>query len=116
MTRSGSILVYLATATLFGLCVGARAQSQEPGETKPVVDQAAQAPQQRGQIPPLVDQFAQANPADSELRTVASVLLRNFGFEEYQFRSAAEAMPADKYGYRPTQGDYGGVYPGYGPK
>jgi hypothetical protein len=25
-------------------------------------------------------------------------------------------MPADKYGYRPAQGDYGGVYSGYGPK
>ncbi len=25
-------------------------------------------------------------------------------------------MPAEKYGYRPAQGDYGGVYPGYGPK
>jgi len=25
-------------------------------------------------------------------------------------------MPAEKYEYRPAQGDYGGVYPGYGPK
>ncbi len=33
-----------------------------------------------------------------------------------QFRSAAEVMPADKYGYRPAEGNYGGVYPGYGPK
>src|SRR6266478_1767599 len=59
---------------------------------------------------------AQSHPTASELRTVASVLLRNFAFEEYQFRSAAEVMPADKYGYRPAEGNYGGVYPGYGPK
>src|ERR1700682_6483681 len=116
-TRSGSILVYLAAATVFGLSAAARAQSQEPGDPKPLVDQAAQAPHQRDdQTPPLVDQFAQAHPADSELRTVASVLLRNFGFEKYQFRSAAEAMPAEKYNYRPAQGDYGGVFPGCGPK
>jgi hypothetical protein len=47
---------------------------------------------------------------------VAAVLLRNFAFQEYETRSAAEAMPAEKYDYRPAQGDYGGVYPGYGPK
>ena len=72
--------------------------------------------QQRDQTPPLVDQFAQEHPTAAELRTVASVLLHNFRFEEYEFRSAAEAMPAEKYSYRPAQGDYGGVYPGYGQK
>ena len=72
--------------------------------------------QKPDQTAPLVDQFAQAHPAESELRTVAAVLLRNFGFEEYQFRSAAEAMPAEKYSYRPAHGDYGGDYPGYGPQ
>jgi hypothetical protein len=71
---------------------------------------------QRDQTPPLVDQFAQENPTAAELTTVASALLYNFRFEEYEFRSAAAAMPAEKYGYRPAQGDYGGVYPGYGPK
>jgi len=43
-------------------------------------------------------------------------MLRTFEFEEYQIRSAAEAVPAGKYGYRPAQGDNGGVFPGYGPK
>jgi hypothetical protein len=96
----------------------ARAQAQRQDEAAPLVDQAAKPAleQQRDQTPPLVDQFAQEHPTAAELRTVASVLLHNFRFEEYQFRSAAEAMPAEKYGYRPAQGDYGGVYPGYGPK
>jgi DinB family protein len=115
-------LLQKVSLLILGFVMGAAAlpqsaaQSQEPGETKPLVDQAAPPPPQRDQTPPLVDQFAQTHPADSELRTVASVLLRNFGFEEYQFRSAAEVMPADKYGYRPAEGNYGGVYPGYGPK
>jgi uncharacterized damage-inducible protein DinB len=43
-------------------------------------------------------------------------MLRSFEYGEYEFRSAAEAMPAEKYGYRPAPGDYGGVFPGYGPK
>src|ERR1700676_478469 len=104
------ITIVLVATALTGIAFGqSAAQSQEPGETKPLVDQAAQAPPQPDQTPPLVDQFAQAHPADSELRTVASVLLRNFGFEEYQFRSAAEVMPADKYGYRPAEGNYGGI-------
>jgi hypothetical protein len=48
--------------------------------------------------------------------TVAAAMLRSFEYGEYEFRSAAEAMPAEKYGYRPAPGDYGGVFPGYGPK
>jgi len=65
---------------------------------------------------------AQAAPAQltaaeiSKKETVASALLRMLDEEEYEVRSAAEYMPADKYGFRPAQGDYGGVYPGYGPK
>ena len=78
------------------------------------------APSQRtDQTPPLEDKKAEQNPTAAEIsakETMASALVRNFKFEEYQFRSAAEAMPADKYSYRPKSGDYGGVYPGYGPK
>jgi DinB superfamily len=71
------------------------------------------------QIPPLEDTKAEQNPTAAELsakESVASSLLRNFQFEEYEFRSAAEAVPAEKYNYRPKSGYYGGVYPGYGPK
>ena len=95
-----------------------QSRAQRPDQTKPLVDQSVppSLEHQRDQTPPLVDQFAQENPTAAELRTVASALLLNFRFEEYEFRSAAEAMPAEKYGYRPAQGDYGGVYPGYGPK
>jgi DinB superfamily len=70
-------------------------------------------------IPPLEDKQAERHPTAKEMsarESVASALVRNFEYEEYEFRSAAEAMPADKYSYRPKSGDYGGVYPGYGPK
>jgi hypothetical protein len=129
--RFRSVSFHCFVLAVLGTCFAPRAQSQRPEQGPPLEDRtdAPQSPaeatppsperterQQRDQTPPLVDQFAQANPTDAELRTVGSVLLRNFGFEEYQFRSAAEGMPAEKYGYRPAQGDYGGVYPGYGPK
>lgn len=61
----------------------------------------------------------QHEPTAAEMsakENVASSLLRNFAYEEYEMRSAAEFMPADKYDFRPKSGDYGGVYPGYGPK
>jgi hypothetical protein len=60
-----------------------------------------------------------SEPTAAELsrsETLASALMRAFDFQEYEFRSAAEAMPAEKYGYRPAPGDYGGIFPGYGPK
>jgi DinB superfamily len=38
----------------------------------------------------------------SKNETVATALMRTFGSQEYEFRSAAEAMPEEKYGFRPT--------------
>jgi hypothetical protein len=80
----------------------------------------AQSPNEtQREIPPLEDTKAEQNPTAAEMsakESVASSLLRNFEHEEYEIRSAAEAMPADKYNYRPRAGNYGGVYPGYGPK
>jgi hypothetical protein len=92
---------------LFAAPPQSRERSQRPDQTAPLVDQSAQpAPQQK-------------QPTAAELsakETVASALLRVLDDEEYEVRSAAEFMPADKYAWRPASGDYGGVYPGYGPK
>jgi DinB family protein len=92
--------------------------------TEPTVDAQREPLHQpplslRANIGPLEDKQAGQQATAKEMsakETVGSALLRNFEYEEYEFRSAAEAMPADKYGYRPKSGDYGGVYPGYGPK
>lgn len=101
-------------ATTLGIGVPARAQN--PAETTPPehkrTDPQQAAPAQQPAAQPKQPTAAELSAKD----TPGSAMLRTFEFEEYQFRSAAEAMPADKYDYRPAQGDYGGVFPGYGPK
>lgn len=42
----------------------------------------------------------------SKKETVASAFLRGFQYQEYEVRSAAEAMPEEKYGYRPAEGKF----------
>src|ERR1700740_2817431 len=50
----------------------------------------------------LIARFAKGQqPSAAEIakkETVASAFTRGFGYQEYQVRSAAEAMPEDKYG------------------
>ena len=61
--------------------------------------------------------FAQ-QPTAAELskkETVASALLRGIQFQEYELRSAAEAMPEDKYSYRPAEGKFKNEKPEFGP-
>ena len=44
-------------------------------------------------------------PTAAELsahETVGTALMRTFGGQEFEFRSAAEAMPEDKYSFRPA--------------
>ena len=50
---------------------------------------------------------AQAKPADNP--TIASVLDHQFSGVEAELVPAAEAMPADKYSFAPTQGEFKGV-------
>lgn len=59
--------------------------------------------------PGLLAQDAQKAPTHeptaaelSHNETVGSAMMRTFGFQEYEFRSAAEAMPEEKYGFRPA--------------
>ena len=50
----------------------------------------------------------------SKKETVASALLRQFESQEYEVRSAAEAMPAEKYNFRAAEGFKGAKAP-FGP-
>ena len=63
--------------------------------------------------------FAHAQqPTAAEIakkETVGSAFTRGFGFQEYQVRSAAEAMPEDKYGFRPAEGKFKREKPEFGP-
>jgi hypothetical protein len=57
-----------------------------------------------------------AEISKKEKETVASALLRNFENQEYEVRSAAEAMPAGKYDFRPTNDSFSETNPAFGPK
>jgi len=51
----------------------------------------------------------------SKKETVASAFLRGFKYQEYEVRSAAEAMPEDEYSYRPAAGMFKDQKPEFGP-
>jgi DinB family protein len=51
----------------------------------------------------------------SRKETVGSALLATLQDEEYEVRSAAEAMPAEEYSFRPAEGMFKGEHPEYGP-
>jgi len=51
------------------------------------------------------DEKPAAPPADQKL-TVTAILHRQFGSLEKQFVGVAEAMPADKFDFVPTQGEF----------
>ena len=68
--------------------------------------------------------FAAASPAQnqqpsaaemSKKETVAAALLRTANFQEYEVRSAAEAMPEDLYAFRPAEGKFKNEKPAFGP-
>jgi uncharacterized damage-inducible protein DinB len=57
-------------------------------------------------------------PTAAELsrnETPAKAILRTFENQEYEFRSAAEAMPATKWDYRPAAGMFKNEKPEFGP-
>jgi len=51
----------------------------------------------------------------SKKETVASAFLRDLKYQEYEVRSVAEAMPEEKYGYRPAEGKFRDEKPEFGP-
>jgi hypothetical protein len=71
----------------------------------------AQASQEQQKTPPHEPTAAEL----SKNENVGTALMRTFGSQEYEFRSAAEAMPEDKYNFRPTvQGKFTEAAP-FGP-
>jgi hypothetical protein len=60
----------------------------------------------------------QKQPTAAELsknETPGKAFTRFFGYQEYQFRSAAEAMPEEKWNYRPAPGMFKDQKPEFGP-
>jgi uncharacterized damage-inducible protein DinB len=61
-------------------------------------------------------QDQQPTAADiSKKETLASALLRTANLQEYEVRSAAEAMPENLYTYRPAEGKFKSEKPAFGP-
>jgi DinB superfamily len=59
----------------------------------------------------------QHEPTAAELsrdETPGKAFLRQFALQEYEVRSAAEAMPAEKWSYRPAQGLFKSEKPAFG--
>ncbi len=65
--------------------------------------------------PAALPQQAATAAEMSKNETVASALLRGIKYQEYEVRSAAEAMPEEKYGYRPAEGNFKNEKPQFGP-
>ena len=60
----------------------------------------------------------QKQPTAAELsknETPGKAFTRYLGYQEYQFRSAAEAMPEEKWNYRPASGLFKNEKPQFGP-
>jgi uncharacterized damage-inducible protein DinB len=51
----------------------------------------------------------------SKNETPGRAIIRTFDNQEYEFRSAAEAMPEDKWNYRPARGMFENEKPEFGP-
>ncbi|HTT19825.1 MAG TPA: DinB family protein [Candidatus Sulfotelmatobacter sp.] len=63
-------------------------------------------------------QSPQHRPTSAELsrdETPSKAVMRTFEFQEYDVRSAAEAMPEDKWDFRPAPGLFKNEKPEFGP-
>ena len=76
------------------------------------------AAEQRAQAQSAQQAEPQHQPTAAEIskkETVASAFLRGLQYQEYEVRSAAEAMPEEKYSYRPAEGKFKNEKPQFGP-
>jgi uncharacterized damage-inducible protein DinB len=71
-----------------------------------------------GALASAQEQPPQLQPTAAELsrdETPAKAIMRTFEFQEYDVRSAAEAMPEDKWDFRPAPGMFKNEKPEFGP-
>jgi uncharacterized damage-inducible protein DinB len=96
-------LVFL-TFVLTAFAAQGQAQEQRTDETPPLQDKQAASQQHEPTAAEL-----------SKKESVSSAFLRGLQYQEYELRSAAEAMPEEKYGYRPAEGKFKNQKPSFGP-
>ena len=93
--QTASSVALAGALLLWALAASARAQAKSAQQAEP-----------------------QRQPTAAEMskkETVASAFLRGLQYQEYEVRSAAEAMPEEKYGYRPAEGKFKNEKPEFGP-
>lgn len=97
--------VSAALATAIGVAPVLLARvAQHSSSGQPALQSTASAPQRE--------------PTAAELsreETPGKAVMREFAGQEYEVRSAAEAMPAEKWSYRPVQGLFKNEKPAFGP-
>jgi hypothetical protein len=95
-----TLLNILCVATAFAI-FGVSALQAQPAQSSQSTTPSPQAAQQPA--PAATQQAHEPTAAElSKNETVGGALMRTFGSREYEFRSAAEAMPEDKYSFRPV--------------
>jgi hypothetical protein len=94
LTLLNSLCAVIALTTIGAISLSARPQQQQPAQSAP---QTAPLPA------PATTPAHEPTAAElSKNETVGGALMRTFGSQEYEFRAAAEAMPEDKYSFRPV--------------
>jgi hypothetical protein len=91
------------SALLLSLCITPLMQSQQADKKD--------SPTPKQSTPPHEPTAAEMSKSE----TVASAMLRSVEYQEYEVRSAAEAMPGEKYAYRPAEGKFKNEKPEFGP-
>jgi hypothetical protein len=102
---AGWAFTALAWILLATPSVHAQVPTQAPTPTP------APAPAETPKAPPHEPTAAEL----SHNETVGTALMRTFGGEEFEFRSTAEAMPEDKWGFRPVTTAKPTEPPAFGP-
>jgi uncharacterized damage-inducible protein DinB len=123
MHQSRQFALYLSPLVVFAVLLGGFSIAEKSAETQSSQQAAPPLSQSPDETKPLEDKSAQGAPPPheptaaemSKKETVASALLRGLQYQEYEVRSAAEAMPEEKYGYRPAEGRFKDEKPAFGP-
>ncbi len=105
MSRSRWIVLLFVAALATSIAVVPRLFARKANHSSP--EQTAQ--------PSVVPQNEPTAAELSRDETPGKAVMREFLGQEYAVRSAAEAMPGDKWGYRPAQGLFKKEKPAFGP-
>jgi hypothetical protein len=97
------LCVAVALVTIGAISTSANSQQQQTAQS--AQQPTPQTTQQAAPATTPTPAPKEHEPTAAELsknETVGGALMRTFGSQEYEFRSAAEAMPEDKYSFRPV--------------